>query len=75
MTALDADLARFAASDLRLARKQGDTCICQTRLGTLWLRYDAGHYSLTTTGIAPTVIAEGKAATVKAALADCYLID
>jgi hypothetical protein len=75
MTALDADLARFAASDLRLARKQGDALIGQTRLGTLSLRYDAGHYSLTTTGIAPTVIAEGKAATVKAALADCYLID
>ena len=69
---LNADLLRFAASDLRAARREGSIMITQTRRGLLSLSYDAGRYVLSTTGLDAEVIAEGKAGAVKAAIAGCY---
>ena len=76
---MDADthkaLESFAKADLRAARKQGDVLIGQTTHGTLALSYDSGMYRLCVCGIGGTVLAAGKAATVRAALITSYALE
>lgn len=65
-TALD----KFAASDLRAAKKFGTVIIGRTLRGTLTLtRQDSGAYRLASV---EGIIAEGKPAVVRPALAACY---
>jgi hypothetical protein len=71
-TELFSSLLKFAASDLRTARKQGDTLIGQTQRGTLSLSYVAGVYTLATVGLHPVTLASGKPSAVKPVLADLY---
>jgi hypothetical protein len=67
-------LTPFAKQDESLARKQGDVMICQTKRGTLMLRYDRDTktYTLTTTGLNPETLAVGKPATVRPVLMAQY---
>ena len=71
-TELFSSLLKLAASDLRTARKQGDTLIGQTQRGTLSLSYVAGVYTLATVGLNPVTLASGKPAAVMVVLADLY---
>ena len=71
---LTAVLIKIAKSDLRIARKEGENLICQTKRGTLSLRHSDGIYTLTTQGINAQVIAQGKPAIVAPVLASCYSV-
>lgn len=74
-TEIAAALDRYAASDLRLARREGDISVCETKQGTLSLTYENGVYRLSTTGLDSKVLAEGKPAVVRPVLASLYTVD
>lgn len=46
---ITAALTRFANSDMRLARNDGEIAICQTKAGTLSLAYNAAQKTYTLT--------------------------
>lgn len=75
---MDADLTkaltRFADTDMRWARKQGDVLITGTKRGTLCLAYDADAktYTLTTTGLDAEKLAEGKPKDIRPVLTGLY---
>ncbi len=66
-------LEKFAASDLRAAKKYGEILIGGTKRGSLTLRYVAGTYTLLTWGLVPEIVASGKPATVRPVLATLYV--
>ena len=68
-------LNKFAASDLRAARQHGELRLGGTKRGTLALRHAGGVYTLTTQGLAPEVVATGKPAVVRPALAALYVVE
>jgi hypothetical protein len=67
-------LKRFADSDLRAARKQGEILVTQTKRGTVALRHEGGVYTLTTQGPNATVLASGKAAVARECLVSLYTV-
>lgn len=77
-TTVAVQLDRFAAADLRAARKEGYMLIGQTKRGTLALTHDDGIYTLSTAGLradgpAVEVLAKGKPAVVRPVLAALYV--
>ena len=73
-THITAARQRFAASDMRYARKDGEVAITQTTRGTVFLRYNDGTYTLDTAGLNPETLATGKAAAVKPTLMTLYTV-
>lgn len=73
---LQASFEHFATSDLRTARKEGNLLIGGTQRGTLGLSYSRATktYTLATQGLDSSIVAEGKAGTVKKALAGLYTV-
>jgi len=72
-TELTAALAKFAAADLRAAKREGYTLVGGTKAGTLSLTHVAGVYTLTDT--ASKVLAQGKPAVVRPVLAILYTLE
>lgn len=66
-----AQLENFAASDLRVAKREGHMLIGQTKRGTLTLTHSGGVYTLAATD---GVIASGKPAAVRPVLAGLYTV-
>jgi hypothetical protein len=66
-------LDKFAASDLRAARREGYTLIGQTKRGTVSLTHEDGIYTLRTFGVDAVDLAKGKPAVVRPVLASLYV--
>jgi hypothetical protein len=74
-SAITAQLGKFAASDLRIARRDGMMSICQTKRGTLTVTHEAGVYTVSALapgGLSAVVLAIGKPAAVRPVLASLY---
>lgn len=71
---LAAALDKYAASDLRAAKREGYMLIGQTKVGTVSLTCVDGVYTLTTQGIDAKVLASGKPAAVRPVLAALYQV-
>jgi hypothetical protein len=65
---------RAAKQDMRLAEREGEIAIGQTRVGTVFLRCDYDNYSITKAGPEAYVIAAGKKAVVLPVLAGLYAV-
>jgi len=65
---------RAAKQDMRLAEREGEIAIGQTRVGTVFLRCDYDNYSITKAGPEAYVIAAGKKAVVLPVLAGLYVV-
>ena len=72
---LTAALDKFAASDLRAARKNGDIMVTGTKRGTLSLSFDGAAYTLATVGMESATLATGKPADVRPVLASLYTVN
>lgn len=72
------DLTKFANADIRLARREGEIAICQTKRGTLTLGFDGTTYRLggaeIKAGQIQTWEITGKPAVIRAALVDLYVV-
>ena len=73
-TDLAAALDKFAAADLRAAKREGYMMVGQTKLGTVSLSHEGGVYTLTTQGLDAKVLASGKPAAVRPVLAALYSV-
>jgi hypothetical protein len=81
---LAAALDKYAAADLRAAKREGYILVCQTKVGTVTVTHEAGVYTLTgdavvTNGGAAVlpgkVFASGKPAVVRPVLASLYAVE
>ena len=78
MDTIDAQLEKFAKSDLRAARREGEIMIGGTTRGRLTLSFSEGVYLLSCfdfSRMASEVLAEGKPATVVPDLSALYSVE
>jgi hypothetical protein len=69
--------ASFAKSDLAIARREREMMVCQTKEGTVAVRYDvaAKSYSITKQGFNAKLLAEGPPRVVATVLAALYVVE
>jgi|TARA_A100001391_G_scaffold122821_1_gene83730 hypothetical protein len=67
-------LLKFAASDLRTARKQGDVLVGGTIIGRISVAYDAETKTYHIVNDVLETVASGKAKVIKEALAKLYRV-
>ena len=73
-TPLQVQLDKYAASDLRLARREGEIAVGGTKVGTVFVRFEEGKYSVTTAGLQIKVLVEGAPKVVRPFLASLYVV-
>ena len=73
-TEIKAALERFAGSDMNKARKDGEIIIAQTKVGNLFVSYDASTKTYRAASAIGTLV-EGKANIVKPFIASQYVIE
>lgn len=72
---LAAALDKYAAADLRAAKREGYMLVGGTKAGTVSVTHEAGVYTVTTQGVDAKVLASGKPAAVRPVLAALYVVE
>lgn len=74
---MNENLIKFAKSDMKIARKEGDMMIAGTKRGTVIVSYDSAtkRYAVATCGIdTVNLITDGKAAATALVIAGLYVV-